>query len=325
MENEVPEVYVAKSRDFQVLMRLLSAAFNANRVDIQQLQFLSDARRINERLLPLLQTKIGFFTKKTFTTEELRDVCDIFATDVRDKGARIGIEEAIRTFFAARNITTDFYIDIKNELPEDVDGEPYSISIGLSQEVGDIDLLEEILRYIIPTGYFLTIFIYRDWDNSEIDVDKKSNYQIAYRNNILYSKPSNYYTSQKFEKKQAEVNSEREFRTYGKQLYIESIQAGSFIPRDKYEEGKTYYYFEALEQNMPSWYVKEPYGEKEKSGKLTTEFYYKEVDNSLWYDENAIIQGSAKNDVEQRRRLSILQTIDTTSIARAGREEESDK
>ena len=76
---------------------------------------------------------------------------------------------------------------------------------------------------------------------------------------------------------------------------------------------------------MPSWYVKEPYGEKEKNGKLTTEFYYKEVDNSLWYDENAIIQGSAKNDVEERRRLSILQTIDTTSIARAGREEESDK
>jgi len=164
LENEVPEVYVEESRDFQVLMRLMSIIFNACRADSQQLQFLNDAELINSRLIPLLQTKVGFFTNKEYKSSDLRDICRIFMHIVRNKGSRKGIELAIRAFFSAKNFKSNYYIDIQNEPTVDNQEDAYSIKIGLKKNFTDFTLLEDVLRYVLPTGYFLTVFLYEDLD-----------------------------------------------------------------------------------------------------------------------------------------------------------------
>ena len=142
---------------------------------------------------------------------------------VRNKGSRKGIELAIRAFFSAKNFKSNYFIQIVNEVKEGEDVEDrYSIKIGLEKEFTDFKLLEDVLRYVLPTGYFLTIFLY-----NQLDVEDTS---LRYADEVELAKMK----------------------------YIEGIM-----------------------------------------------------------DENSLIQGSQINTVPGRH-LSKIQTIDTTSVARAG-------
>ena len=157
-DENVPDYYVNGSRDFQLLTRLLTFALNAGKVEADQLLYLNDALLTNNNLLPLLQTKVGFWSDFEFPDDAIRLVCDVFDLIVRRKGSRRGIVEAIEIYLRSIGISTDFDIFIQNK---DVDGNPmYRIEIGINALWHDYTLLAEILKYIIPTGYILLIYFY---------------------------------------------------------------------------------------------------------------------------------------------------------------------
>jgi len=157
-DENVPDYYVNGSRDFQLLTRLLTFALNAGKVEADQLLYLNDALLTNNNLLPLLQTKVGFWSDFEFPDDAIRLVCDVFDLIVRKKGSRTGIVEAIEIYLRSIGISTDFDIFIQNK---DVDGNPmYRIEIGINALWHDYTLLAEILKYIIPTGYILLIYFY---------------------------------------------------------------------------------------------------------------------------------------------------------------------
>lgn len=181
----VPHYYVKDSRDFQMLTRLLTFALNAAKVQADQLLYLNDPILINNKLIPLLQTKVGFWTPYEFTDDSLRMVCDVFDLAVRKKGSRQGIVEAIEVFLRTIGVTTDFDIFIQNK---DVDGnDVYYIEIGINCLWHDSTLLREILRYILPTGYILNIYFY--------DILKFVDKSLLYSDFVLVSSASTYAIS----------------------------------------------------------------------------------------------------------------------------------
>ena len=348
-ENEVPEVYVVESRDFQVLLRLLSIAFNACRVESQQLQFLNDAELINNRLIPLLQTTVGFFTKKEYSSSELRDICRIFMHIVRNKGSRKGIELAIRAFFSAKNFKSNYFIQIVNEVKsgEDLD-QMYSIKIGLEKEFTDFKLLEDVLRYVLPTGYFLTIFLYNALDVEDTSLRYADFVEFArmkYEEHTEYVKANpkklGWYvldeeTSSYIKATDETVDHNKEYFTV---TFNEVIPVGTENPKELgwyvYDEStdsyvattdetvvpeNTYYESgaESANPNEYSLYVKTSGGTYEKAPDTTIiqgrDYYTK---NGYIKDDNALIQGSQITTTAGHH-LSRIQTIDTTSVARAG-------
>ena len=157
-DEKVPEYYLNGSRDFQVLVRLLTLIVNSAKVEADSLLYLNDPILISNNLLQLFKTKVGFFTNRTFKDDEIRVVCDCFCKLVLDKGSRDGIVKAIELYMKAIGISSTFDILIYNK---DADGNNlYTIDIGINYLQKDYTLLQEILRYIIPTGYIFNIFFY---------------------------------------------------------------------------------------------------------------------------------------------------------------------
>ena len=156
LQHNVPEIYVNESRDFQLLCRAYDCINGAVKFDIDTIADVTDTNICNSRLLPLLQTKIGFFSDEDLDNDALRYVLKAFPYMVKNKGSRKGIEQAIYTFLKIHSIDTDVLVNITNE--DDVD--PYSIKIGINSSFKDTTILQEMLKYIIPTGYVVEVFFY---------------------------------------------------------------------------------------------------------------------------------------------------------------------
>ena len=156
-DEMVPEVYVQQSRDFQVLTRLFTIGLSNSKYFADKLKFQNSPKYIEDTLLILLQEKVGFYTRKNFSANELRNLLEVFYSLVRNKGSLSSIEQAIRLFFQIQNLNTNAYININNK---NTTIDSYTIQIGIDSSIRDITLLTEILKYIIPTGYIISIFFY---------------------------------------------------------------------------------------------------------------------------------------------------------------------
>lgn len=156
LQHNVPEVYVNESRDFQLLCRAYDCINDAVKFDIDTIADVTDTNICNSRLLPLLQTKLGFFSDEQLDNDALRYVLKAFPFMIRNKGSKKGIEQAIYTFLKIHSIDTDVLVSITNA--DDID--PYSIKIGINSSFKDTTILQEMLKYIIPTGYVVEVFFY---------------------------------------------------------------------------------------------------------------------------------------------------------------------
>lgn len=166
LDKKVPVNYVAESRDMQTLLRLLTMATSNVKLNADNIKYVNNPLIINNRLLGLLCTKLGFYTRKQFKDDELRYTLDIFNYLVRNKGSRKSITEAIKLFFYINNISGKYVIDVNDQTRE--------VGIYLDIELRDTTLLEEIFRYILPTGYFFKIYFYKEANNRtgyEVDTD----------------------------------------------------------------------------------------------------------------------------------------------------------
>lgn len=155
-ENNVPDNYLVGSRDYQALLRLFTFGISSIKFDVDNIRYVNDASHINSRLLNLLKLKVGFFTKEEFKDQYIREVLKVFSLIVKKKGTRQAIYDAINLYFRACRYNGDYVVEINNK--DDI--QPYMIRIGVTKESNDILLLEEILKYILPTGYLYEVFKY---------------------------------------------------------------------------------------------------------------------------------------------------------------------
>lgn len=167
LQENMPDVYVRKSRDFQLLCNSFDAVFNGVKNDIDSITNVVDTRLCSERLLPLLQTKLGFFTNKHLTATELRTVLQAFKYIVRDKGSRTGIREAIEVFLKVANASNksriqivDNFVSIDGHISETRPGNTYIVEVAIEGQQMDTTLLTELLKYVLPAGYQLKYSFY---------------------------------------------------------------------------------------------------------------------------------------------------------------------
>lgn len=153
LEENVPEIYVNKSRDFQLLCRLKDLSFNAVKYSIDSIRHTSNTREMNSSLLPLLKSKVGFFADETLTEDQLRYLLIGFPSLIRNKGSQKAIFDAVHLWFRVYQLkgkVNNVIIINRSETDQE-----YTIKIFLATTPRDTSLLDAIFKYILPTGYIV--------------------------------------------------------------------------------------------------------------------------------------------------------------------------
>ena len=150
LQNNVPPTYVEQSRDFQLFCRLYDTIFNGVRFDIESIPNIIDPMKISDNLLSLYATKVGFYTNNDIDNNVLRYILSAFPIAIRNKGTKLGIEQAVAAILKAENSTDRVEINIWRYNDSDFD---YSIDILTPIEIYNKTALKEFLKYIIPAGF----------------------------------------------------------------------------------------------------------------------------------------------------------------------------
>lgn len=169
IQENTPEVYTNTSRDFQLIGRLYDCVINGIKFDADSILRIIDTESIDSKLLKLLQTKIGFFTSTDITDDDLRYVLESFPIIVKNKGSIKGIRQAVLVFLKLKHIKSDVTIDVFNKHGT----HPYTVQISLNMPYTDTILLDEILKYVIPTGYVVAYSFYNDIGKFDAVMDAK--------------------------------------------------------------------------------------------------------------------------------------------------------
>lgn len=166
LTNDVPPVYIEESRDFQYFLRAYDVIMNMVKQDIDTLQYLANTEECQSRIMPLLKTKLGFFTNYPINNEMLRTILESFPIMVRNKGSLKAIQQAVYTFLKALNIKAEILIKFTGNEKETVKGgieiDDHTILIAINSAVQNFYILEEIFKYILPAGYQYTFYFYRE-------------------------------------------------------------------------------------------------------------------------------------------------------------------
>ena len=164
LQNNVPPVYVDESRDFQLFCRLYDSVNAGFKYDVDQIPNILNAYTCRENLLPLLATKYGFFTNKIVSDDSIRYILDAFPSIVRHKGSLAGVQMAINAFLKIHDIRTGIlvYAANKSEMIYNVLVDDHTIVIAVDQTIKDIKLLEELFKYVLPTGFGFQFFFFRN-------------------------------------------------------------------------------------------------------------------------------------------------------------------
>lgn len=180
LQDNAPDVYKKESRDFQLFCNIFDCLYGSLKYDIDSIRDIVDTVQCNERLIPLLQTKLGFWTTEKISAESLRIILRGFIHAVRHKGSLQGVEEAVQLFLKVKNIKTSVDIEINNENVKFAElnrDNRYTVVIGTEENLGDTTILDEILKYILPAGYAYR-YVFHSEGQQETGVEYRDSVRI---------------------------------------------------------------------------------------------------------------------------------------------------
>lgn len=176
LEDNVPQVYVEESRDFQYILKIYNTIFNMLKYETDTLQYITDTDQIESSLLPLLKSKIGFFTDYPINDKMLRGILSGFPLMVKNKGSLESIQQALNIFLKVLNIRTQIVLKAVGEDAQLVDGviqvDSHTILIAIQSAVQSIYILEELFRYIMPAGFQYSFYFYRNLEQDDWLLDE---------------------------------------------------------------------------------------------------------------------------------------------------------
>lgn len=174
VENNVPTVYCNDSRDFQLLCRLYTAVVNTVKFDIDSMHYLTQTQLCKSEVLDLLATKLGFLTNREYEGDKLRYILSAFPDMVKNKGSLLAIKQCINTFLKIYNIRTNILVWYTAEATTvyNVALDDHTIIVGLNEALrGGTQVLQDMLRFILPVGFGLYIYYYRSLSDNTILID----------------------------------------------------------------------------------------------------------------------------------------------------------
>ena len=141
-QDLTPEVYYKRSRDFQYIGRLFDLVLNNAKMNTDIISSLPLNPDMDPRLLDLLALTLGFKSKHEYNTKQLAALCSIFPFVLRNKGSKLAIETACNALLNAEGITKEASIEVSDQ----------TVSIFLPSELSDLNLLKDLLNYVLPAG-----------------------------------------------------------------------------------------------------------------------------------------------------------------------------
>lgn len=158
-QEMVPDYYIEKSRDFQVLCRLYDFTLNATKYNIDSMRTITDTRAAKDTVLPLIGDKFGIYDREAYSNRFLLEALPIA---LKYKGSLKAVNILINAFLDSQEIfdyvtafiskDEDSAAEISEILRRDV--KPYTIVIFISDypDMTSIHILNEYLQMVIPSG-----------------------------------------------------------------------------------------------------------------------------------------------------------------------------
>ena len=160
IKRSVPEVYIKESRDFQLMCDLFDLVNSGVKFDIDTITHLSDTQLCRDSMLRLLQEKLGLTLRNNVTDDTLRKILKSFPFILRHKGTKQGIAEMICLFLniiysdGSYKIVVENINDNNNLSTRGLGNYVVAILASVTDTgIKDIDILEDLLKYVIPAGY----------------------------------------------------------------------------------------------------------------------------------------------------------------------------
>ena len=169
LQNNVPSTYIEQSRDFQLFCRLYDCINNGVQFDISTITDILDPIKVNDRIVKLLATRVGFITDIDIDNTVLRYILSAYPYIIKNKGTRKGIEAAVNAILHAEHSIKAATVEIVNKPAEGSNQAEYSVNIYtpiiLSSKTKKA--LNELLKYILPVGYIFDILPYDKLSGNE--------------------------------------------------------------------------------------------------------------------------------------------------------------
>lgn len=191
LQNNVPQTYIEQSRDFQLLCRLYDSINNGVRFDINTITNILNPLKVNDRVIQLLATRVGFNIEEETDTNLLRYILSTFPYALKYKGTKKGINYVVSAALKAEHSSDPPIIDIVNESynpnkPEEKNPDHFTIAIHLPVKINTStqNTLLEALKYIIPTGYLVSIDAYYPKGRGDRTTELYDYYNVAVIHNL---------------------------------------------------------------------------------------------------------------------------------------------
>lgn len=172
LQNNVPEIYVQASRDFQLFCRLYDAVQGGVKFSIDSLQDATSTKNCNASLLELLKTKLGLFTSTEVSEENMRLVLGAFPYIMRYKGSLRGVQYILNLFSRLTDEQEAIGMIDEEKLTSN-----HELHVTFSKDLKNDMLLIELLKLILPAGYMLTYTISKQ-STTDIKFGVDSNLKI---------------------------------------------------------------------------------------------------------------------------------------------------
>lgn len=145
IQDNVPEVYVEESRDFQLFARIYDFAFQSCKLRADSLQYSNDPKYCDESLLELLQTKVGLFDKLNVNTNDLRKILAALPSIIPYKGSLKGIQSIVNLYLRLCSVKSSSVIYTNPS--------SYIIELNTDAPLKNLDLLYKLMYLIVPSGF----------------------------------------------------------------------------------------------------------------------------------------------------------------------------
>ena len=164
LEENVPDIYVEMSRDFQLLCRVYDIFVNSNIITQSKIRQQLNIEQIDDKLLKLLAGRLGFNSDNYIPTEVMRSILLQFPLMIKNKGTKVGIEQAIRSVIKQTSEVSNVRI---SEIAIN-DGEIEITVKSDDASAVDTSYLSDVLKYVVPVGYTVSVIVSQTTTNNVV-------------------------------------------------------------------------------------------------------------------------------------------------------------
>ena len=158
LEENVPDIYVEMSRDFQLLCRVYDIFVNSNIITQSKIRQQLNIDQIDDKLLKLVAGRLGFNGDNYIPTEVMRNILLQFPFMIKNKGTKIGIEQAIKSVIKQTSNVSD--VSISNISSANIDAGEIDVTVMSDDDSAvDTSYLSDVLKYVVPVGYIVNVKI----------------------------------------------------------------------------------------------------------------------------------------------------------------------